>query len=121
MKKLFLFAIFFTALLTSCTENKNASLIIGKWQATQWLVAGKASTNNVAATSFTFDDKAAYTFNYDGTIEKGTYKVDNNSLYTTAEKQQEIMVNITKLTTDSLTFEMNRGGQAETLILVKAK
>jgi Lipocalin-like domain len=121
MKKIILSAILFTILFTSCTENKNASLIVGKWQAIQWLVAGKVSTNNAAATSFTFDDKAAYTFNYDGTIEKGTYKVDNNSLYTTAEKQQEIMVNITKLTTDSLTFEMNRGGQAETLILVKAK
>ncbi len=117
MKKI-VFAILATTLLYSCTENKNAALIIGKWQATQWLVKDKA-THNAAATSFTFDDKANYTFDYDGTIEKGTYKIDNNALYTTAEKQQEIMVNITKLTTDSLIFEMNRGGQAETLILIK--
>jgi Lipocalin-like domain len=119
MKKLLLFAILFTALFTSCSENKNASLIIGKWQATQWLTKDKAINNDIVI--FTFDNKAGYVYENNGTIEKGTYKIDNNSLYTTAEKQQEIMVNITKLTTDSLTFEMNRGGQAETLILVKAK
>lgn len=121
MKKIISATFLLTILFTSCTENKNASLIIGKWQATQWLAGGKPTTNNAAATSFTFDDKANYTFNYDGTLEKGTYKIDNKSLFTTAEKQQEIMVNITKLTTDSLTFEMNRGGQAETLYLIKQK
>ena len=118
-KSIVLFSII--VLLASCTENKNAELILGNWQATQWLVGGNPSNNNVNETSFSFDDKSAYTYNYAGTIVKGTYKVDNTSLYTTAEKEQEIMVNITKLTADSLTFEMNRGGQAETLILIKKK
>lgn len=121
MKKLLLSTFIISISFTSCTENKNEALIVGKWQATQWLEAGKASSHNAAATSFTFDDKAAYTFNYDGTVEKGTYKIDNSALYTTAEKKQEIMVKITKLTADSLTFEMNNGGEAETIILVKAK
>jgi hypothetical protein len=117
--KIILFAILAITLITSCTENKNASLIIGKWQAISWLSKDKAINNNNV--TFRFDDKAGYIYENDGVIEKGTYKVDNNGLYTTAEKQQEIMVNITKLTTDSLTFEMNRGGQAETLVLVKQK
>jgi hypothetical protein len=34
---------------------------------------------------------------------------------------QEIMVKIAKLTSDSLVFEMNRSGTAETLILLKSK
>ena len=40
-------------------------------------------------------------------------------LFTTALKQNEIMVKIMKLTKDSLVFDMNRGGQPETLTLLK--
>jgi Lipocalin-like domain len=109
-------------LFSACnTENKNGALIIGKWQGTAWLVNGQPSSNNAAQTTFTFNDKNLYTFDYAGTVEKGTYKIDHQSLYTTADKQQEMMVYVEKLTTDSLIFNMNRGGQAETLILVKAK
>ena len=122
MNKLFTAALLLSIFVIGCnTENKNAPLIIGNWQAVQWLEAGKPSTHNAAATSFTFDDNAAYSFTYEGTVEKGTYKIDNTSLYTTAEKKQEIMVKIIKLTADSLTFDMNNGGQAETLILIKKK
>lgn len=120
MKKILLSAIVLSISFTSCTENKNASLIIGKWHNSLWLTENKA-INNSAEVTFTFDDKGNYSYDYNGTLEKGTYKVDDKSLYTTADKQREIMVNITKLTTDSLTFEMNRGGQAETLVLVKQK
>ena len=120
--KIFSAIILLSIFCNSCnTENKNAPLIIGNWQAVQWLAAGKPSTHDPSATFFTFDNKAAYTFTYQGTVEKGTYKVDNTSLYTTAENQQEIMVNIAKLTTDSLIFEMNRGGQSETIFLIKKK
>ena len=122
MKKIFTATLLLSIFAISCTtENKNAPLIIGNWQAVQWLEAGKPSTHNVTATSFSFDDKAAYSFTYEGTIEKGTYKIDNTSLYTTADKKQEIMVKIVKLTADSLTFDMNNGGQAETIVLVKKK
>jgi hypothetical protein len=43
--------------------------------------------------------------------------VDGDKLYTHAEGQQEIMVKIIKLTADSLTFDMNRGGVSEKLFL----
>lgn len=108
-------------LLSSCGDTTNNKLIIGNWQGTEWLVNGAPSTNNAAGTSFSFNEKGAYSFNYLGNIEKGTYKVENDMLFTTPENQQEIMVNITTLTKDSLVFSMNRGGQPETLILVKKK
>jgi hypothetical protein len=116
---IFLLSILF--FVTSCGDTTNNKLIIGSWQASQWLVNGQPSDNNVQGTSFTFNDKGEYNFNYGGSVEKGTYKVENNMLFTTAEKQQEIMVNITKLTPDSLVFDMNRGGQPETIILLKKK
>ena len=68
----------FLFLLSSCNESKNNQLIIGNWQGTEWLVNGKPSANNAKGTSFSFTDKGEYTFDYAGTIEKGTYKVENN-------------------------------------------
>ncbi|MGG9971965.1 lipocalin family protein [Ferruginibacter sp. SUN002] len=108
-------------ILISCGDTTNNKLIIGSWQGAEWLVNGQPSDNNAKATSFTFNEKGDYTFNYGGVIEKGTYKVENAMLFTTPEKQQEIMVNITKLTNDSLVFDMNRGGQPETLTLLRKK
>ncbi|MFC4262125.1 lipocalin family protein [Ferruginibacter yonginensis] len=107
--------------ITSCVDTTNNRLIVGKWQGTQWLVNGTASTNNAAATFFNFDTAGNYQFVYDGTTQKGTYKVDHNQLFTKANGAQEIMVLITKLTADSLVFDMNRSGQSETLYLVKSK
>ena len=109
------------SMLTSCTNNQNNSLIIGKWQGAEWLVNGKPSAHNAKATIFTFNQKNEYSFDYAGTIEKGTYKVENTMLFTTAENKQEIMVNITTLTSDSLVFNMNSGGEQETLILLRKK
>jgi lipocalin-like protein len=118
MSKIFYF--FLTLLIfSSCDDSKNSSLIVGNWQATEWLVNGKPSSNNTKETSFSFKDNTEYTFNYAGTIEKGNYKVVGDKLYTTPYAQQEMMVKIGKLTLDSLVFDMNRGGQSETLFLIK--
>lgn len=117
-------SIFFLAILfmvTSCGDTKNNKLIIGNWQALQWLKNGQPSNYKIEGTAFTFNDKGEYTFNYDGTLQKGTYKVENDMLFTTAEKQQEIMVNITKISPDSLVLDMNREGQLETIFLLKKK
>ena len=40
-------------------------------------------------------------------------------LFTKPEGQAEIMVKISKLTNDSLVFDMNRGGTVEVLTLLK--
>ena len=52
-------------------------------------------------------------------IENGKYYITNNELYTTPDGGTKMMVKITKLTQDSLVFDMNRGGQAETLTLLR--
>ncbi len=109
----------FLIIFSSCSNTENNKLIIGNWSGTAWMVNGKPSELNAAGTHFSFNDKGEYTFEYNETKEKGTYKVENDMLFTTAPGQQEIMVKITRLTKDSLVFDMSRGGQPETLILLR--
>ena len=118
LNRLFYFAIICMTVV-SCTDNKNNKLIAGNWQGVEWLVNNAPADRNVQQTAFSFDDKGAYSFDYGGTKETGTYKVENDMLFTTPEHQSEIMVKILKLTTDSLVFDMNRGGSAEQLTLVR--
>ena len=108
-------------MLTACGDNTNNKLIVGNWQATEWLINGQPSEANVKNTSFRFNDKGRYSFTNSGRTEEGTYKVENEMLFTTPANQQEMMVKISKLSGDSLVFDMNRGGQPEILTLVKTK
>ena len=105
--------------LSSCGNNENNKMIVGNWAGTEWLVNGAASNLDGKKASFTFTDKGSYNFIYDNNKEEGTYKVENDMLFTKPTNEQEIMVKIVKLTKDSLTFNMNRSGQAETLVLIR--
>lgn len=113
------FILFFLILFSSCTGNENALQIIGSWHGAQWLIDGKPSERNVLSTAFTFNDKGEYSYEYAGTKESGKYKVEHDMLFTTPANQQEMMVKITKLTRDTLIFDMNRSGQSETLMLLR--
>ncbi|MGC4035581.1 MAG: lipocalin family protein [Chitinophagaceae bacterium] len=107
-------------LLSSCDSvTKNNKLIIGNWDGAEWLVNGNQSDLNTKDTHFTFNDKEEYTYEYVGTKQTGTYKVEKDMLFTTPKGEQEIMVKIIKLTKDSLVFDMNRSGQPETLTLIR--
>jgi Lipocalin-like domain len=119
MKKITHLITFAILLLTSCADTKNNKLIIGKWKGVQWESNGKPLDRNVETTFFNFDEKATYSFENAGNQEKGTYKVENESLFTTPANGLEIMVKILKLNNDSLVFGMNNGGQEEILTLVK--
>ena len=107
--------------VSSCGNQENNKLIVGNWTGKEWLVNGSPSNRNVAETHFTFDDQGNYTYSYSGTEEKGTYKVENDMLFTKPGDQQEIMVKINKLSADTLIFDMNRGGQTELLTLLRDK
>jgi hypothetical protein len=107
------------AVFSSCIESVNNKLIVGNWKAVSWTENGTPNISKAANTSFVFDEKNHYTFTHGGTTKNGTYKVENNLLFTTEEGMQEIMVNITKLTADSLIFDMNNGGTPEQLTLIK--
>ena len=103
----------------SCKESENKNLIIGHWTGTEWLVEGHPSTHTPEEAIFTFDTTGNYSFEYAGNIEKGAYYVNNNQLFTTPEGGIKMMVKIPMLTQDTLIFDMNRGGQAERLTLVR--
>jgi hypothetical protein len=45
--------------------------------------------------------------------------VQGGKLYTTPENELEIAVDIEKLTTDTLIFNMSRGGTPESMLLVR--
>jgi len=107
------------AVFSSCIESVNNKLILGNWKAVSWTENGTPNVAKAENTSFVFDEKNHYTFTHGGTTKNGTYKVENNLLFTTEEGMQEIMVNITKLTADSLIFDMNNGGTPEQLTLIK--
>jgi hypothetical protein len=115
----FFFCALFCMIMTSCSDSPNNKLIQGNWQGVEWLANGHPSGKDASQASFSFDDKGVYSFVYADTKEEGTYKVENDMLFTTAKGANEIMVKITRLTKDSLVFDMNSGGQAETLTLLR--
>ncbi len=114
-----LLLIVYSLTLHSCVDNKNAKNIVGNWKGAEWLIDEKQSDRNVAETKFTFDEKGAYTFLYGTKLEKGTYKVENEMLFTKPAEGQEIMVKINKLNIDTLVFDMNRSGVKEILTLIR--
>ena len=121
MKHLFSFLLpvailFFTA---SCNKSEVDKRIFGNWAGVEWLVEGQPSTHTPGDAIFTFDSLGVYTFTYQDNIEKGTYYINGNQLFTTPDGGIKMMVKIPKLTVDTLVFYMNRGGQAETLTLVR--
>ena len=105
--------------LFSCSSADNNNLILGTWTGTEWLVEDHPSTHTPQDASFTFDSSGIYTFKYQGSIEKGTYYINNSQLFTTPEGGIKMMVKIPKLTQDTLIFDMNRGGQSERLTLIR--
>lgn len=106
-------------LVSSCGNPENDKLLLGKWHGAEWLIENKPSDYDVQNTFFVFDSTGHYTFDYSGNHEKGTYKLENEMLFTTPENEKEMMVKIALKTKDSLVFEMNRGGQSEKLTLIR--
>lgn len=106
-------------MIAACNNGGNDILLLGKWNGAEWLIDGKPSDYDVQNTFFNFDSTGHYTFDYAGNNEKGTYKLENEMLFTTPDNQKEMMVKIMKQTKDSLVFEMNRSGQPEQLTLIR--
>jgi Lipocalin-like domain len=94
-------------------------MILGKWKGIEWLVDGHPSSHTPGEAVFTFNEDGLYTFEYSGNVENGKYYVNNNELFTTPDGGIKMMVKIPKLTQDTLIFDMNRGGQAEKLTLIR--
>lgn len=104
-------------LFAGCATKEKNKKIIGKWVGTEWLVNSAPSSLKADKAFFVFDERGTFSFEYAGNKEEGTYKVENDMMFTKPANQQEIMVKIFKLTKDSLVFDMNRSGQSERLTL----
>ncbi len=118
MKKLI-----FLAFLTFCFANCGQDLgyqaaIQGKWQVTNW-TTGTGQARPVESVNFDFHGDT-YNAKLGDRDEAGNFRLSGDKLYTKADGQQEIMVKIQKLTADSLVFEMNRGGTAEVMTLIRS-
>lgn len=111
---LFLLGLFF---IIGCAKDLGYQQAIqGNWQGVQWTVDNKPDARDAAGVKFSFTDNT-YKAVLGAREEAGSFRVEGDKLYTHADGQQEIMVKITQLTADSLTFDMNRGGVSEKLIL----
>lgn len=118
-KGLFLPAILAIAFFACMPSSFDEKLLPGQWQGALWVVEGQ--TNQIDATTalFSFGPDGKYTYTYNDATENGTYFMSNNELFTTPDGGIKMMVKVQKLTQDSLVFNMNRGGQSETLTLIR--
>lgn len=123
MKKIRLYTILFAALalgLAACRQpnDKNPALL-GKWQGTEWLLFGQPSGMDAAQVFFEFSEDGSYSARFGEQHQQGAWRTEKDKLYTTEKGKKEIMVKLLKADGTSLEFEMNRGGQQETLKLQK--
>jgi hypothetical protein len=121
MKYILKIATFSLLLFTAACQKTNDKnpLLLGKWQGTEWLIFDKPSGLDAAQVAFEFKEDGTYAARFGDQNQKGAWRTEKDKLYTTEEGKQEIMVKILKLNTENLEFEMNRGGQKETLKLAK--
>jgi hypothetical protein len=113
---LLLAIIFYVA---GCTTTENAKKLVGQWRGVAWISNGAPVENQPIDVNFAFLEDGNYTYTNSGQKESGLYRIEGDNLYTTPAGQEAIMVKIVKLTADSLVFDMNRAGSAETMVLVR--
>lgn len=104
----------------SCQKvnDKNPALL-GRWQGTEWLIFDKPSGMDASQVHFEFKDDGTYSAQFGEQKQAGTWRTEKDKLYTTETGKKEIMVKLLKADGAILEFEMNRGGQKETLKMTK--
>jgi hypothetical protein len=117
---IFTLVFFMAVFFSSCFDSIDKKMVVGQWNGVEWIVEGQPSEIDATSASFVFKGDGTYTYTYADATEKGKYFISGNELFTTPEGGIKMMVKIEKITGDSLVFNMNRGGTAETLTLVKA-
>lgn len=104
------------AAFSACEQanDKNPDLI-GKWQGKEWLIFGEASGQDATKVHFEFNTDGSYSASFGDQQERGVWRTVDDKLYTKAEGRKEFPVKILRLDQSVLKFEMNRGGQEETI------
>jgi hypothetical protein len=116
-------ALFLLLLLTgfmACQKpiERNPALF-GNWVGEKWLIFDKPSDLDAKKVNFEFKDDGTYTSKFGEQGDSGVWHTEEDKLYTKAEGKKEIMVRLITADGTHLNFEMNRGGQKETLELIK--
>lgn len=117
-----LFSILIILCLQSCSfeDKEKTELILGTWHGSEWYIEGELHTYDMRRINFEFSPGNIYKAQLGDSQERGTFRIYGNKLYTQDGAAAQIMTNVEKLTSDSLVINMNRGGQREQLILLKA-
>jgi hypothetical protein len=109
-----------TLSLGACKKaNDKNPVLFGKWKGTEWLIFDKPSGMDAGKVHFEFKEDGTYGANFGDQAQTGVWRTDKDKLYTTETGKKEIMVKLLQTDTSNLVFEMNRGGQKETLKLIK--
>ncbi|MCC6462204.1 MAG: lipocalin family protein, partial [Saprospiraceae bacterium] len=93
----------------------------GQWQGVSWKVQGEESGRDFGAVRFEFKADDTYSAAFGNQLEKGTFRLSGDKLYTTGENKIEKMVKLTTLSADTLVMDMNRVGVSEALVLAKRR
>ncbi len=117
--KYLLLITFLSITIFACQQPIEKKMLVGEWKGAQWLIQGQTADYDATSTFFSFQEDGTYTYRYTDMEEKGKYFVSRDELITTPDGGIKMMVKIEKLTSDSLVMNMNRGGTAETLTLVR--
>ncbi len=118
MKKNALLILLLAAFGCQKTNDKNPA-VIGRWQGVTWLIFDKPADMDASKVHFEFKEDGTYNASFGEQMQAGTWRTEKDKLYTMAADKQEIMVKLLVADGTNLNFEMNRGGQKETLQLIK--
>lgn len=120
MKQAFYFLLFLFFVACS-VDNPYDDMIIGAWKGHEWYINDSTVKQRVDSIYFNFEQDSVYNASYVGAKQEGKYWLKEDRLYTQIKDKLEVMVRISSLNTDTMVFEMNRGGTPETLVLIKQK
>ncbi len=124
MKIVSILSIALCILLTACkNDGPDPQMLIGTWQADQFIEKGVAKDIDLSRMNFSFNEQKIYTYHANlNSREAGHYRVKGQYLYTTDTldaQSLEKVVKISHLSSDSLHLTMNRGGTEQIIILHK--
>ncbi|HOY07112.1 MAG TPA: lipocalin family protein [Saprospiraceae bacterium] len=119
MKHIIVIALLAIGLAACQKTNDKNPLLIGQWQGTEWRIFDKPGGMDATQVGFEFKEDGTYSAHFADQKQAGTWRTEKDKLYTQETGKQEIMVKMIVLESANLEFEMNRGGQKETLKLVK--
>lgn len=113
------YVILLVILFVSCQSNNYQETDLhGNWKVVNWEIAstGQERSNQM---DMSYAADGSYTVDYGSEKEVGKYWIANDFLHTTETGQAEKKVKILDLNRDTLSIQMNRGGELENVLLVR--